>query len=55
MNLKHELDLHLTRRQLFGLGAKGIGAAALASLFKRNGLSFVENEANRDPKTGGLV
>jgi hypothetical protein len=55
MNLKREFDLHLTRRQFFGLGAKGVGVAALASLFKRNGFSFVENEANRDPKTGGLV
>src|SRR5688572_20121494 len=55
MNLKLELDLHLTRRQLFGLGAKGIGVAALASLFKKEGFSFSENESSRDPKTGGLV
>src|SRR5262247_257643 len=55
MNLKREFDLHLTRRQLFGLGAKGVGVAALASLFKQIGFSFVENEASRDPKTGGLV
>src|SRR5262245_16088281 len=55
MDLKSEFDLHLTRRQLFGLGAKGIGVAALASLFKQEGFSFVENEASRDPKTGGLV
>ena len=56
MNLKHEFDLHLTRRQLFGLGAKGIGAAALASLFKQDGLSFVPGSASdRDPKTGGLA
>ncbi|HEU0176740.1 MAG TPA: DUF1501 domain-containing protein [Blastocatellia bacterium] len=55
MGLKHEFDLYLTRRQLFGLGAKGIGVAALASLFKQEGFSFVENEASRDPKTGGLV
>jgi hypothetical protein len=31
--LEPELDLHLTRRQLFGLAAKGIGVAALSSLF----------------------
>jgi hypothetical protein len=31
--LEREIDLHLTRRQLFGLAAKGIGVAALASLF----------------------
>src|SRR5262245_37495165 len=28
----NELDLHLTRRQLFGLTARGIGAAALGAL-----------------------
>src|SRR4029453_7643163 len=55
MNLKREFDLHLTRRQLFGLGAKGIGAAALASLFKHEGFAFADNEAARNPKTGGLV
>ncbi len=55
MNLKHEFDLHLTRRQLFGLGAKGIGVAALASLFKQTGLGFTQSESSRDPKTGGLV
>jgi hypothetical protein len=55
MNLKREVDLHLTRRQLFGLGAKGIGVDALTSLFKQNRLSFAENESNRDPKTGGLI
>jgi hypothetical protein len=55
MDLKRELDLHLTRRQLFGLGAKGIGVAALASLFKHEGFAFADNEATRDPKTGGLV
>ncbi|HZF40925.1 MAG TPA: sulfatase, partial [Blastocatellia bacterium] len=55
MDLKREFDMHLTRRQLFSLGAKGIGAAALALLFKQDGFSFVENEAGRDPKTGGLV
>ncbi len=53
MNLRQELDLHLTRRQLFGLGAKGIGLAALASLLKLDGLAF--DEAAKDPKTGGLV
>jgi hypothetical protein len=55
MNLKREFDLHLTRRQLFGLGAKGIGLAALVSLFKQGGFAFGENEVNRDPKTGGLI
>jgi Protein of unknown function (DUF1501) len=54
--VKRELDLHLTRRQLFGLSAKGIGIAALASLFKDSGLAFpAGDELSRDPKTGGLV
>ena len=30
----NELDLHLTRRQLFGLTARGIGAAALGALLR---------------------
>jgi hypothetical protein len=54
--MKRELDLHLTRRQLFGLSAKGIGIAALASLLKDSGLAFpAGDEPGRDPKTGGLV
>jgi hypothetical protein len=32
MHQQHSVDLHLTRRQLFGLGARGIGVAALGSL-----------------------
>ena len=32
MTIERELDLHLTRRQLFGLTARGIGIAALGSL-----------------------
>jgi len=32
MNLERELELMLTRRQLFGLASQGIGVAALASL-----------------------
>jgi hypothetical protein len=54
MNLKREFDLHLTRRQFFGLGAKGIGVAAMASLFKQDGFAFDQNDSH-DPKTGGLV
>ncbi len=53
MNPKQELDRHLTRRQLFGLGAKGIGLAALASLFERDGFAF--DNQDKDPKTGGLA
>jgi len=32
VGINRELDLHITRRQLFGLTAKGIGVGALASL-----------------------
>ena len=32
MTIERELDLHLTRRQFFGLTARGIGVAALGSL-----------------------
>mgnify|MGYP000275809300 CR=1 FL=1 len=52
MNLNLEFEKHVTRRQLFGLGAKGIGIAALASLMKQDGLAASGGE--RDPKTGGL-
>jgi hypothetical protein len=56
MDPKRELELNLTRRQLFGLGAKGIGIAALASLLNHDGLALVPGaEADRDPKTGGLI
>ncbi len=51
MNLKKEFAEHLTRRQLFGLGAKGIGLAALSSLLKNEGYA---QEAARDLKTGGM-
>ena len=32
MSIARDIDLHLTRRQLFGLTARGIGAAALGSV-----------------------
>ncbi|MEW6129732.1 MAG: DUF1501 domain-containing protein [Acidobacteriota bacterium] len=48
-----ELALKLTRRQLFGMAGKGIGVAALAGLFKQEG--WAVQDANRDPKTGGLL
>ena len=32
MTIERELDLHFTRRQLFGLTARGIGGAALGSM-----------------------
>ncbi len=36
MNLERELELMLTRRQLFGLASKGIGVTALASLLRQD-------------------
>jgi hypothetical protein len=52
MNLQRESELHLTRRQLFGLSAKGIGLAALASLLRSD--SFAQSNEGRDQKTSGL-
>ncbi|MBK7597043.1 MAG: DUF1501 domain-containing protein [Acidobacteria bacterium] len=52
MNQKKELELQFTRRQFFGLGAKGIGIAALSSLLTNDGLA---QDAARDAKTGGLT
>ena len=59
MSLHDELDLHLTRRQLFGLGARGIGVGALASLIGTDvvvatGATAATQDA-RIPKTGGLA
>ncbi|HEX4945172.1 MAG TPA: DUF1501 domain-containing protein, partial [Blastocatellia bacterium] len=53
MTLQHELNAFLTRRQLFGLGAKGIGLAALSSLLKHDG--YATQDTSRDAKTGGLA
>lgn len=53
MDLGREVELHLTRRQLFGRMSRGIGAAALASLLKND--LFAAQDAARDAKTGGLV
>ena len=57
MGINRELDLHLTRRQLFGLSARGIGIGALASLLGPEVLHGAQDAAppTRDPKTGGLV
>src|SRR5262249_47155217 len=53
---ERELALGLTRRQFFGVGAKGIGIAALASLLQPELLARpVSDETARDLKTGGLV
>ena len=53
MAINQELDLHITRRQLFGLTAKGIGVGALASLMGVEALAA--GAAERDPRTGGLI
>jgi hypothetical protein len=53
MSVQREIDLHLTRRQLFGLTARGIGIGALASLLRPEALAAAAEA--RDPKTGGLV
>src|SRR6201988_4267674 len=56
MSIQRDLDLHYTRRQLFGLTARGIGAAALGSLLSPEILSAAGAlQDARDPKTGGLT
>jgi uncharacterized protein DUF1501 len=55
MTLEREFDLHLTRRQFFGLGARGIGIAALGSLLGEQVLGAEQNAATlTTPKAGGL-
>jgi len=52
----YERDLLLTRRQLFGRTAQGIGVAALASLLGPELLAAVPGIGQaRDPKTGALT
>jgi hypothetical protein len=53
MDLKRELELTLTRRQLFGRASTGIGVAALASLL--NPALFAAASEEKNPKTGGLT
>jgi hypothetical protein len=48
------LELFFTRRQLFGLAARGIGIGALGSLLGSDLLSAAPQQTSRDPKTGGL-
>jgi len=55
MSLEREFDLHFTRRQLFGLTARGIGGAALGSLLSPQILAAAAFQETRDPKTGGLM
>ena len=56
MTIERDIDLHLTRRQLFGLTARGIGGAALGSLLSPELLAAGSTlQEARDPKTGGLT
>ena len=56
MSIQRDLDLHLTRRQLFGLTARGIGVAALGSLLGSNVLTASQSSpAARNARTGGLT
>ena len=52
MNLEKELQLILTRRQLFSRASVGIGTAALASLLPKD---LLADTTAIDPKTGGLA
>ena len=52
MNIEYQLRLQMTRRQLFGRSARGIGVAAFASLLGQEGL--LAGIGGIDPKTGGL-
>src|SRR4051812_32641430 len=46
MNPFFERDLRISRRQLFGTGAKGIGVAALTGLLSQDGFaSFLQGHA----------
>jgi hypothetical protein len=50
------LELFFTRRQLFGLAARGIGLGALGSLLGSDLLAAPSvQQLARDPKTGGLA
>jgi hypothetical protein len=55
MTVEREFDLHFTRRQLFGLAARGIGVGALASLIAPEMLTAQGAQAARDPNTGALA
>ena len=61
MSIQREIDLHLTRRQLFGLSARGIGIAALGSLLGPAALSASGGAQDKDARAalksqaGGLA
>src|SRR6266567_1043541 len=52
MNVQHQRQLLLTRRQLFGRSAAGIGTAALASLLNER---LFAAAADPSLKTGGVL
>lgn len=52
MDPEQKIRMQITRRQLFGLTAKGIGIAALVSLIPK---SLLGETSSTDPHTGGLV
>jgi len=54
MNSLNELQLHLTRRQLMGRAATGIGTAALASLLNKNLLAATAESPNVTGSLGKL-
>ncbi|HVG39945.1 MAG TPA: DUF1501 domain-containing protein [Pyrinomonadaceae bacterium] len=53
MDFEREMNLRMTRRQLFGLASKGIGAAALASLLRPDG--FAQQGPGHAVSTGGKI
>ncbi len=55
MSLVRDLDLHCTRRQLFGLTARGIGGAALSSLLGPTLAAASAGGQQRDAKSGALT
>ncbi len=56
MTLERDFDLHMTRRQLFGLSARGIGIAALGSLLGPQLAAAAQDAAlPRNAATGGLA
>ncbi|MEO7275812.1 MAG: DUF1501 domain-containing protein, partial [Vicinamibacterales bacterium] len=55
MSIVRDLDLHCTRRQLFGLTARGIGGAALSSLLGPTLAAASGAGQPRDARTGALT
>ncbi len=53
MNLNREFDLNLTRRQLFGRSALGLGTAAMAQLFGSDAFAAGEDKG-KPGLNGGL-